>query len=109
MQKQDKQDLQTQPSPIQIEVEDQQIKDDANTDRVHDNKPHNWMGTEQSSVLQDNSSINFVSQTIDFKGKQADRPKLTTYQDGKQPELQLGEAEEVQLPTSIEQQIQAKA
>ena len=42
------------------------------------------MGTEQSSVLhQDNSSFNFVSQTIDFKGKQADRPKLITYQDDK--------------------------
>ena len=85
------------------------MKDGANTDRMHDNKPHNWMATEQSSVLhQDNSSINFVSQTIDFKGKQTDRPKLITYQDDKQPELQLDEAEQVQLPTSIEDQMQAK-
>lgn len=67
------------------------------------------MATEQSSVLHhDNSSVNFVSQTIDFKGKQTDRVKLITYQDEKQPELQLDEVDEGQLPTSIENQIETK-
>lgn len=32
--------------------------------------PHNWEGTEQSSVMmQPDMSVNFVSQPIDFKGK----------------------------------------
>lgn len=91
-----KQDLHAQQAPIHADVEDQQIKEEANTDRLLDHQPHNWMATEQSSVLlQENSSLNFVSQTIDFKGKHIDRPKLTTYQEEKQPELQLDDAENV--------------
>ena len=71
--------LHTEPIRTQVEGEDgeRQEKTAAEVHRLMgltENRPHNWMATEQSSVMQhENSSFNFVSQTIDFKGRQMTR------------------------------------